>query len=172
MSEETDLPVKVSVKSGLSPVGAIILLVIGVGMIIPGIINIPFIGITIMGICIAVIGVLAPIQFYKFTRLPSGLQYQRRYKTFFFPFDRVQNVLWDFKPIKSINYYQNGSYSGSRAFARVRVVIVMPTEQVPIEVTSFVKYNKNKVAPDPKSLEVKVTELRDQWMQVLSKPTN
>ncbi len=172
MSEEVESPVKISLKSGLSPTGAIICLVIGVGMVIPGLVYLPFIGITIFGVCIVLVGAFGPRGFYKFTRLTDGILYQRRYQKFFFPYTDIQNVLFDFQPTHAVHHYRNGMYVGSTAHSTVRIVFVLPSEQVPIQLASNVQFNKNRAPPDPKSLEVKVVELRNKWLQVLSKPTS
>ncbi len=165
------MPVKASVKRGIPPFVSIILIVLGGALIIPGLSNIAYIGVAITAIIFIIVGALGPLGFYSFTRLPDGLRFQRRYKTFFFPFAETQNILWDFKPIRAVHSYRNGIYVGSTAFALVRIVIVHFGGDVPIEVTSSVGFNKNRVAPDRRSLEVKVSELRDKWMQVLSQPT-
>ncbi len=85
MSEDGGAPVKISVKNGLSPGGGAICLAIGIGMLIPGLIYLPNIGLTFFGIIFVLVGAVGPRVFFKFTRLPDGLQYRRRYQTYFYP---------------------------------------------------------------------------------------
>ncbi len=170
MSEDVDMPVRASVKRGIPPFAAIILIVLGVVFIIPSLSNIAYIGVAIFAIILISIGAFGPLGYYSFIRLPDGLRYQRRYKTFFFPYAEIQNILWDFKPIRAVHSYRNGFYVGSTAHALVRIVMVHFVGDVPIEVNTSVGFNKNRVAPDRRSLEVKISELRDKWMQVLSQP--
>ena len=162
-----------SVDGGISPKVGVPLVLIGVVCLASWFfvdLSFELVVVTTLGLVSLLAGVVGPSGYFRLTRLPDGIRYQRRYSSRFFPSSTIRDARLGLELIGITHNFQKGRYTHSSARFVARIVLITTTGDVPIELNGFMEYDRNTKPTVEASLAEAWSLLQRRWRGVLLGP--